>query len=64
MYADSFRNVIPAPEILRQGDWVVVYQRRGVQYDAGSRQLRWDGLAPVTADLKLTDSGAALFEIR
>jgi hypothetical protein len=64
VYADAFRNIMPPPETLRRGDWVVVYQRRGMQYDAGTRQLRWDGLAPVNADMKFTDAGAALFEIR
>lgn len=64
VYADAFRNVMPPPESLRLGDWIVVYQRRGMQYDAATRQLRWDGLAPVTADMKFSDAGAALFEIR
>jgi hypothetical protein len=64
VYADAFRNVMPPPGALRKGDWVVVYQRRGMQYDPGSRQLRWDGQAPVGADMKFSDAGAALFEIR
>lgn len=64
VYADAFRNVMPPPAALRRGDWVVVYQRRGIQYDPGTQQLRWDGLAPVGADMKFSDAGAALFEIR
>jgi hypothetical protein len=35
-----------------------------MQYDAATHQLRWDGLAPVSADMKFSDAGAALFEIR
>jgi hypothetical protein len=64
VYADPYQNTLPAPTQLRKGDWMVVYQRRGIQYDASARQLRWDGLAPVTAELRLTDAGAALFEIQ
>jgi hypothetical protein len=64
VYVDTFRNVMPPPAALRRGDWVVVYQRRGMQYDAANRQLRWDGLAPVSAEMKFSDAGAALFEIR
>jgi hypothetical protein len=64
VYADPYRNVLPPPEKMRKGDWVVVYQRRGIQYDAAAKQLRWDGLTPLVAELRLTDSGAALFEIQ
>ena len=64
VYTDTFRNMLPAPSLFRPGDWIVVYQRHGVQYDAGTRQLRWDGQAPITADVKLVDAGAALFQVR
>jgi hypothetical protein len=49
---------------MRPGDYLVVYLRRGVQYDAAERRLRWDGYPPVEADLLLAATGAALFEIR
>ena len=32
---------MPPPAALRPGDWVLVYQRRGVQYDAAQQPLRW-----------------------
>jgi protein-S-isoprenylcysteine O-methyltransferase Ste14 len=64
VFADPYQNTLPAPTQLRKGDWVVVYQRRGIQYDAAAKQLRWDGLAPVAAEIRLTDAGAALFEIQ
>ena len=64
VYADARRNVLPAPEQLRSGDWIVVYQRRGIQYDPAQQQLRWDGLTPVPAELKMTDAGAAVFRIK
>jgi hypothetical protein len=43
---------------------MVVYQRRGVQYDAAQQRLRWEGGAPVSAELLLADAGAAVFRIR
>jgi hypothetical protein len=49
---------------LRPGDYIVVYQRRGVQYDPAQRRLRWDSSATVDAALLLVDTGAALFRIR
>ena len=64
VYYDPASPAIPPPGVIRSGDYLVVYQRRGVQYDAAERRLRWDGFPPVEADLMLTDTGAALFEIR
>jgi hypothetical protein len=43
---------------------LLVYQRKGVQYDAAQGKLRWDNRAPVSAELKLAGRGAALFLIR
>ena len=31
---DPYHNAVPPADRLRAGDWLVVYQRRGVQYDA------------------------------
>ncbi|MDE2004630.1 MAG: hypothetical protein KGJ25_13990 [Betaproteobacteria bacterium] len=58
------QNLLPPVDRLHPGDWIVVYQRRGVQYDAAARRLRWDGGATVAADLKLADHGGALFEVQ
>ena len=57
------QNMLPPVDRLHKGDWIVVYQRRGVQYDAAEHRLRWDG-ATIGADLKLLDHGGALFEIQ
>ena len=57
------QNTLPPVDRLHKGDWIVVYQRRGVQYDAAEHRLRWDG-ATIGADLKLLDHGGALFEIQ
>lgn len=64
VYYDSTRNVLPVTQQLRSGDWIVVYQRRGIAYDAAAGLLRWDGGAPVKAQLKLVDRGAALFLVQ
>ena len=49
---------------LRPGDYLVVYQRRGVQFDPAQQKLRWDGGEPVSAELLLAEGGAAAFRIR
>ena len=64
VYFEPFRNAIPASSRLRPGDYFVVYQRRGVQYDPSAQRLRWDGDEPVSAELLLTAPGAALFRVR
>ena len=65
VHFEPYRNAIPPSSRLRPGDYVVVYQRRGVQYDPAAQRLRWDGGAPVPAELLLTGpGGAALFRIR
>jgi hypothetical protein len=64
VHFDPRQNTVPAASALRPGDYVVVYQRRGVQYDAAQQRLRWDGGEPVAADLLVTGPGAAAFRIR
>ncbi|HEX5864103.1 MAG TPA: hypothetical protein VF014_07580 [Casimicrobiaceae bacterium] len=64
VYFDPWVNSMPPPSAMRPGDYIVVYQRRGVQYDPAQRRLRWDGSATVDAELLLVDKGAALFRIR
>jgi hypothetical protein len=61
---NPWANEVPPAERLRAGDWIVVYQRRGVQYDKGQQLLRWDGGKVIPAELVVTDAGAALFRVR
>jgi hypothetical protein len=61
---DPFFNRLPNPSQLHSGDWLVVYRRRGVQYDPSQQRLRWEGNEPVRAALKLAREGGALFEIQ
>jgi hypothetical protein len=63
-YAEARTNALPASDRLKPGDWMLVYQRRGVQFDPAAGKLRWDGGAPVSAQLKLRGEGAALFLIQ
>ena len=64
VFFDPWRNTMPPASAVRPGDFMVVYQRRGVQYDAAQQRLRWEGGAPVGAELLLADAGAAVFRIR
>ena len=62
-FYDPLRDALPAPTELRPGDWVLVWRRRGVQYDAAQHLLRWDNGAPVHASLRARGEGVALFEL-
>jgi hypothetical protein len=64
VWFDPWVNSAPPAAALRPGDYVVVYLRRGVQYDAAQGLLRWDGGEPVSAEVLVVDPGAALFRIR
>lgn len=64
VFFDPRANTLPGPEQLRPGDWFLVYQRKGVQFDPSQNKLRWNNLPPVSAELKLATRGAALFRIR
>jgi hypothetical protein len=64
VYAAPGQNGLPPPEAVKPGDWMLVYQRRGVQFDPSAGKLRWDGGAPVSAQMKLRGDGAALFLIQ
>jgi hypothetical protein len=64
VYADPRRDLMPNADWLRPGDWLLVYQRHGVQFNAAEGRLRWDGNQTVAAEVKLVEPGAALFLIR
>jgi hypothetical protein len=64
VYAIPRRNELPKAEQIKAGDWMLVYQRRGVQFNPATGKLIWDGGAPVSAQLKLRGEGAALFLIQ
>jgi hypothetical protein len=64
VYAEPRRNDLPPSDRVKAGDWMLVYQRRGVQFDPAAGRLRWDGGPPVAAQLRLRGEGAALFLIQ
>ena len=64
VYFDPWADTVPPPSAIRPGDYIVVYQRKGMQYDAAQQRLRWDDHAPVAVELLLVDMGAALFRVR
>ena len=64
VFFDPRNNLMPAADQLRPGDWLLVYQHKGVQYDAAQQRLRWEPAQSVAVEVKLVGQGAALFEIR
>ena len=64
VYAEPRQNTLPPTASVKPGDWMLVYQRRNVQFNPSTGELRWDGGAPVSAQLKLRGEGAALFLIQ
>ena len=64
VFFDPLSNEIQWSGTLRQGDWIVVFQQRGIQYDAARQMLRWKSGQTTPAELKLLESGGALFRVR
>jgi hypothetical protein len=64
VYFDPWSDTVPPPSAVRAGDYVVVYRRKGVHYDAPQQSLHWDNLPPLDADLVMGEPGAALFRVR
>ena len=64
VYFDPWSDTVPPPSAVRPGDFIVVYQRKGIQFDAAQHRLRWDDQAPIGVELLLVDAGAALFQVR
>jgi protein-S-isoprenylcysteine O-methyltransferase Ste14 len=64
VWYNPYYNVVPPADQLHPGDFIVVYQRRGVQYDASQQRLRWDGGVTLPVELKMRDRGGALFLLR
>jgi hypothetical protein len=62
-YFDPFRNALPPPSALRPGDYVLVYHRRGLQYNAEEKKMRFDAGDPIPAEAVLVEPGAALLKV-
>jgi len=63
VYFDPWQNNLPQEEALHTGDYVIVYQRRGIQYNAAEKRLRWQDGTPLNAELLLAEHGGAVFRI-
>jgi hypothetical protein len=65
VFFDPRSNELQWADQLRPGDWLLVYQQRGIQYDASRQMLRWETGRTTSAELKLLEPGAAaLFRMR
>src|SRR4030095_15987124 len=64
VFFDPWNNTVPPPTSMRPGDYIVVYQRRGIQFDAAQGMLRWDNGQPLRAEALVVEPGAALFRVR
>ena len=63
VYFDPYRNTMPDAAKLRSGDYLVVFRRKGVQFDPAQKKLRWDGGQPVDAEILFAEGGGAVFAI-
>jgi hypothetical protein len=57
-------RAMPDRAWVKPGDWLLVYNRRGVEFDAQRNVLRWEGGPDLAAELKASGTGAALFLLR
>jgi hypothetical protein len=64
VYFSPRGNALPPASSLRAGDWLLVFLRRGVQFDRTNETIRWDDNQTAKAELRLVEPGAALFRIR
>ncbi len=64
VFFDPYADTLPPVTALRPGDYVVIYQRRGIQYDAGAQRLRFPDGTTLGAEAILTRPGAALMRIQ
>jgi hypothetical protein len=60
---DLHRSGLPEASLLKAGDWVLAYRRRGVQYNQATKRLRWEGSPDVPAELAFVTSDGALFRV-
>jgi hypothetical protein len=64
VYFNPRDAALPPASAFHPGDWLLVFQRHGIQFDKAQGKVRWDGNQTVNAELKLLEPGAALFLIR
>jgi hypothetical protein len=57
-------RTMPDRSFIRPGDWLLVFNRRGVEFNARNETVRWDGGAELPAELMLPGNAAALFRFK
>ena len=55
---------MPDRRWVKPGDWLLVFNRRGVEYNPRKETLRWEGGAEIPAALVLPGNSAALFQFK
>jgi len=64
VHFDPYRDAVPPSASLRADDYLLVYGRRGIQYDSKAQRLRFPDGTTLAAEVLLVEPGAALFVIR
>lgn len=60
---DPFRDTLPQASWLAPGDYILVWHRRGVQFNQSEGKLRLGNDAPIAAEAVLMEPGAALLKV-
>jgi hypothetical protein len=47
----------------KAGDVLVLYRKRGVEYNTAEKRLRWEGTQVIAADLVYFHRGGAVFRV-
>jgi hypothetical protein len=63
VFYDLHSTQPPDAHLLRPGDYLFVFQQRGIQYDAAKKKIRLPSGVELSADAKVIDAGSALFEL-
>jgi hypothetical protein len=61
---DVYGNAGPSPQLMRSGDYVFAFRRRGVQFSPKLERLRIDGGAEMPAEPVLIAADGALFRLK
>lgn len=64
VHFDPRGRSMPDPSWVKPGDWMLVFNRRGVAFNPAKGVLQWDGRQDLPAELKVSGTGAALFQFR
>ena len=63
VFFDPWSSTLPPSSAVRSGDYLVVFEPAGTQYEPSQQRLHWGAGPLISAELVLADGGAALFKI-